>query len=210
MDVADAAVDRLTAGGQICEKVAVILLDVGVMVPARLEHERYVAVEPLLGVVATIAAYHLEEFGREPVVECVFAGREELVVVDAVLSPERGLLAEDVKLWARRCPLAPPKDAARMRIAWGEIERAAGRRYFCELWNRRCFCELWNRRCFCELWDRRCFCELWIVAIKHHLVVVPVDGHRHCIGDERAEKGSLVCRHGHLSGGKGKTSVSAA
>jgi len=160
VDVADAAVDRLAAGGEVREEVAVILLQVGVAVPARLEHERHVAVEPLLGVVAAVVANHGKQLGGQPEVKRVLPGRKELVVVDAPLAPEGRLLAEDVELRARRRPLAPPEDAAGVRVAGGEVGRCGNGRG-----------------------------QLGIVAIERCRVVIPMDRHGHGVGHERGQEG---------------------
>jgi hypothetical protein len=70
-------------------------------VPVGLEHEGDVVLQPALGVVVAGAAEEGEEGGGEAKVERVLPGRQELVVVDAALAPEAGLLAEDVALGTR-------------------------------------------------------------------------------------------------------------
>ena len=69
--VADAAVDRLAAVGEVGEEVAVVFLDVGVAVAPRAAHEGDVFLEPALGVPVAVALHKRRQLHREFGVEGV-------------------------------------------------------------------------------------------------------------------------------------------
>ena len=80
----------------VVEKCAVIFFKVSVVMPAWLEHSIDVALQPLLGVVATILADQLVQLYTQLKVDRVFSSFEELMVVNAALAPVLGLVVEDV------------------------------------------------------------------------------------------------------------------
>ena len=121
-----------------------------------------------------LPANQFEQFRGEAEVERVFAAEQKLVIVDPPLTPILGLLAQDVELRTRRCPVAPPENAARVWAARSEIRRGArGRRG-----------------------------QAGVIMIEGCLVVIPMDGQRDRVSDQGAQKclrgGSDLVRHaGH-------------
>lgn len=91
------------------------------MVPIGLEHERGVASKPSVGVVGASGADVMEEFAGEEEVEGVFAGLEELVVVDVGLPPVSCLVVEDFAAFVEGLVLGAPEDAIGMGVAGLEV-----------------------------------------------------------------------------------------
>ena len=90
------------AGGQSGEKMAVVLLHIGVPVGARSGHEIHQTFEPGARLVALSGADEAQKLSRQLDVQSVFPGLEKLVVMDALLSPITGLIVQDVGFWAGR------------------------------------------------------------------------------------------------------------
>ena len=91
-----------------------ILLDVGVTMPSRLEHPGNVALKPGIGIITTSFLHKCEEFSGESVIQGVLPGLEELMIMDPALPPVLGLITEDIPLLVERVVFRSPENAARM------------------------------------------------------------------------------------------------
>src|SRR4051812_342526 len=96
VNVAAGALARSGAARVAGEEFSVIFLDVGIPVLTRREHEFDVASEIVVRVVATTRDERIDEHFCELEVQSVFAGVEELVIVNAALPPVLRLLAQNV------------------------------------------------------------------------------------------------------------------
>lgn len=100
--------------------------------PVRSKHTVNVVLAPGLSVVGASVEGEVVEFLSEFEVEGVLACFKELVVMDIGLSPEGGLLVEDISFFIERLVLAPPEDATWVRILRG-LELVDGTVVFYEL-----------------------------------------------------------------------------
>ncbi len=85
--------------------------------PARGEHEVEVALKIIFRVVTAERAERVEDHAGELEVERVFAGAQELVIVNAALPPVLRLLVQDVAAFIERRVFRAPKDAVGVRIS---------------------------------------------------------------------------------------------
>ena len=84
---------RMKFRGIICEKVSVVLFNIGVIVFLRSKHEIDIMIEPASGIVMPRTLNQLKKFNRQKGVDGVFTGCQKLVVVNATFSPVLRLLA---------------------------------------------------------------------------------------------------------------------
>jgi len=102
------ALARGNPAGQAGEKMAVILLRIGVPMTPRSSHEGDVALEIIIGIVLTAVAQGFHQQAGTLEIEGVLAGPQKLVVMNAALPPERALVMEDIKTFSRRSELRTP------------------------------------------------------------------------------------------------------
>ena len=98
------------------EEGPVVFLDIGIVMPSRLEHSCDVAIEPCISIIAAALLYEGKEVTRQLEIERVLAGLEELVVVNAALPPVPRLFSEDIPLLVERMVLRAPEDATGVGI----------------------------------------------------------------------------------------------
>lgn len=98
-----------------------VFFQVGVVVIAGGEHEIDVMGEPFIRIVAAVFLGEFHEFPGELEVEGVFTGCEELMVVDAALSPILCLIVEDLALFIEGCVFGAPEDGTGVRVLRSEI-----------------------------------------------------------------------------------------
>lgn len=121
VDVVGSAFFRGSAAGVGGVEAAMAFFDVGVPVLAGSEHEVEVALEVVVGVVAFASEQGVEEDFGELEIEGVLTGAEELMVVDAVLTPVGGLVMEDVAAFVEGGVVGAPEDAAGVVLPGGEV-----------------------------------------------------------------------------------------
>ena len=121
MLVPHAAIQERAPLRETSEETPVVFLEVGVAVPAGGAHAVRVADRPRLGVVFAALPDMRMECNRQLEVDGVFAGFEELVVVDGAPAPVLGLVVQDVALLVRRIILGAPQDAVGVRVAGRDV-----------------------------------------------------------------------------------------
>ena len=116
-NVALAAAPRRGAARVVCEELAMALLDVGIPMPARAEHEIDITPQVVIRVVASPRDERIDEHLGKLEIQRVFAGAEELVIVDAAPAPVLRLFAEDVPARVERRVGGAPENAVGMRVS---------------------------------------------------------------------------------------------
>ena len=112
VDIAAAALPRGGAAGVGGEELPVTLLDVGVAVPARGEHEVEITLQIIVRVIAAARDERFDEHLAELEIQRVFAGVQELMIVNAALPPVLRLVMQDVAAFIQRRVRRAPEDAA--------------------------------------------------------------------------------------------------
>ena len=120
-NVAVAARSRGGSASVVGEELPVTLLDVGIPVPSRGEHELDIALEVIVGIVASARNERLDEHFGKLEVQRVFPGMKELVIVDSVPSPILSLLVQDIATGVERRVFGTPENAVRMRVSRRDV-----------------------------------------------------------------------------------------
>ena len=109
------------AAGVSGEELPVTLLDVGIAVPARGEHEVEIPPQVILRVIAAARDEGFDEHSAELEIERVFARAQELVIVNPALPPVLRLLVQDVAALVERRVGRAPEDAVRVRVSGSQV-----------------------------------------------------------------------------------------
>ena len=117
----DAALMGRFAPRVVSEEVAVVFFHIGVAVISRRCHEGDITLQVVVRGVSFVGIEGFHQEGTEFQVQRVLPGLQELVIMDASLSPVLGLVVQNVALFVERTIGRAPQDAVWMGILRGDI-----------------------------------------------------------------------------------------
>ena len=82
---------------------------------SRRQHEIHVALQPIRRIIFPSLPHHSEQLHRQLKIQRILPRREELVIMNATLSPVLSLLAKNIPPLVQRHIARPPQNTIRVR-----------------------------------------------------------------------------------------------